>query len=172
MKYKCKTCGAVFTWSPSRAKQTNPQYCKPACRDADPARRTQLLAMNEQQQQRNPTRIEVIGYALLDSLDVEYLRQHTIGGKFTVDAFVPDASMVVQFDGDYWHGHPSKRKPGDARQEKRMRLDKSQDAYCRRCGYGVLRVWERDIHSRPDWVLSRMESAIERRTRASEELPG
>ena len=42
-----------------------------------------LLEMNTRQQLGRTTRAERLGYALLDSLGVEYLRQSVFGGKFT-----------------------------------------------------------------------------------------
>ena len=58
-------------------------HCSLPCRDADPERRAMLLEMNTRQQLGRTTRAERLGYALLDSLGVEYLRQSVFGGKFT-----------------------------------------------------------------------------------------
>jgi len=104
-EYTCKICGKAFRWSPSRKLQQRAKalYCSIPCRNADPALRERLIQMNKIQQEGKPSSIEVIGYKLLDALGVEYLPQHLIGGKFCVDAFVPSLSIVIQFDGDYWH---------------------------------------------------------------------
>lgn len=142
--YTCKICAAPFRWSPSR-KAVNPVYCSVACRDRDPIQRERLMRMNQVQQQGNPTTPERIGYALLDSIGVPYERQFVIAGKFCVDAFVPSLGIVVQFDGDYWHGNPAKFATLDHRQQKRVRLDRSQDAYMTKCGYTVVRLWESDL---------------------------
>jgi very-short-patch-repair endonuclease len=142
-------CGKAFYWSPSRHKANNITYCSLACRDADPARHDALIAMNARQQGLSPNKVEQRGYALLDSLGVPYERQHVVGGKFCVDAFVPDAGLVIQFDGDYWHGNPKHFPAPDARQRKRMALDQSQDAYMRACGYRVLRVWASELETLP-----------------------
>lgn len=147
--YTCKVCGRAFRWSPSR-KSYNVTYCSLGCRDADPDRRAQLIEMNAAQQRGHQTAIERIGYALLDDMGLAYLPQHVIGGKFCVDAFLPEQGLVVQFNGDYWHGHPQKFPEPDARQRRRMRLDASQDAYMRACGYRVLRLWESDLHQHLD----------------------
>ncbi|WP_376777653.1 DUF559 domain-containing protein [Deinococcus rubellus] len=101
--------------------------------------------MNADQQRGHQTEIERIGYALLDEMGVEYLPQHVIGDKFCVDAFAPAQGVVIQFDGDYWHAHPEKFPEPDARQRKRQRLDASQDAYMRVCGYRVVRLWETNL---------------------------
>ena len=55
--------------------------------------------------------------------------------------------MIIQWDGEYWHGHPSKLKDGipDKRQNRRMKYDKSQNMYLTKCGYKILRFWESEV---------------------------
>lgn len=154
---RCGICSVEFLASPSRADR---KYCSLACRDADPKRREQLLAMNLKQQRGGQTRIETIGYELLAETGEVHFRQHVIGGRFTVDVFVPRVGLVVQFDGDYWHCNPDKFDEPDARQKKRMHLDASQDAYMRACGYRVLRFWESDILHRVDHVRASLRAAL------------
>lgn len=150
--HACKTCGKTFRWSPSRHKAHAITYCSLACRDADPERREQLIAMNATLQLGKPTRLELAGYALLDRIGAAYVRQHVVGGKFTVDAFLPESRVVVQFDGDYWHGNPDCYETPDKRQQKRMNFDRSQDAYMRKCGYRIVRVWESTLRKDPESV--------------------
>lgn len=97
---------------------------------------------------------------MLDELGIEYLPQHLIGGKFCVDAFVPSRQTVIQFDGDYWHFNPAKFDKPDARQEKRIRLDVSQDAYMKACGYTVIRIWETDILKNSEIVKEQLRTSL------------
>ncbi len=113
-----------------------------------------------QQRGGRRTKCEVAGYAILDASGVEYLAQHLIAGKFCVDAFIPSAALVVQFDGDYWHGHPAKFPQPDARQRKRILLDASQDAYMAACGYRVMRFWESELLRDSELVRHRLRSAL------------
>jgi very-short-patch-repair endonuclease len=154
--HTCKSCGKEFRWSPSRSKAYPIRYCSLPCRNTDPDYRARLIALNARQQRGRTTRLEVAGYAMLDEIGVPYERQHTIAGKFCVDAFVPSVGLVVQFDGDYWHGNPTRFPVPDTRQRKRMHLDKSQDAYLSKCGYRVVRVWESDVQADPMGVKSRL----------------
>jgi very-short-patch-repair endonuclease/endogenous inhibitor of DNA gyrase (YacG/DUF329 family) len=153
-EHTCKMCGGTFRWSPSRSQggHYNITYCSLACRDADPERAEMLIRINQRQQELSPNKLERAGYAILDSLRLEYVKQHVISGKFTVDAFVPSLSLVIQFDGDYWHGHPERFPTPDPRQQRRMAFDKSQDAYMRQCGLTVLRFWETAVHRQPEAV--------------------
>lgn len=145
----CTICGGEFRWSPSRSASGNYKitYCSLACRDLDPARAEMLLKMNATQQLRNPTRAEIAGYAILDSLGVEYSRQVRFGGKFNPDAVIPASRLVVQFDGDYWHDRSGTST--EARIMRRVALDKSQDAYIEACGWRVVRLWESDLMKQP-----------------------
>lgn len=155
-EFICKICGKSFRWSPSRQANNNVTYCSLTCRDADPARTEMLLAMNKKQQEGFQSSAEVLGYALLGALGIVYLPQHLVAGKFCVDAFIPDAKVVVQFDGDYWHGNPARFSTLDARQAKRVRLDKSQDAYMVKCEFRVFRAWHSDLKDRPEQIKAEL----------------
>lgn len=158
----CKICGKTFKWSASRLNHQNAKmlYCSTACKQADPITHEHLVRMNQIQQQGKQSSIETIGYALLDELQVTYHPQHLIGGKFCVDAFIPSANLVIQFDGDYWHGNPAKYSALDARQKKRVRLDKSQDKYMTACGYTVLRFWETEIRKNIESIKAELQAAL------------
>jgi len=158
--FNCKVCNNQFWVSPSRIKFDNPTYCSIACRDKDPERKIMLIKMVAAQQYINPNKLEIFGYSILDNLEVEYTPQHVIANKFCVDAFIPSHNIVIQFDGDYWHGHPDKFPKPDKRQLKRMRLDKSQDAYMKKCGYTVIRVWESELKKHPQTFQSQIAKAL------------
>lgn len=116
--------------------------------------------MNVKQQTMKESRLETRGYEILNELGITYLRQHLIAGKFCVDAFVPGSNLVVQFDGDYWHGNPEKFPKLDARQDRRRRLDQSQDAYMQVCGFTVLRLWESQVYRESEQVRTRLRQHV------------
>lgn len=148
LSYTCRICAVPFTWSPSRIAQANPTYCSIACRDRDPERHAQLIAMNAMQQLRQTNKVEAAGYALLDALGIEYEPQKPFMGKFTPDATIEHAQLVVQFDGDYWHDR--KGVSTEVRIRRRVALDRSQDAYIRACGWQVVRLWASDLSTNPE----------------------
>jgi very-short-patch-repair endonuclease len=158
--FTCKVCGKTFRWSASRRRGYKVTYCSIPCRDADPDRKAMLVAMTAAQAKMKPNKLERAGYAMLDALNIEYEQQHPIGGKFCVDAFVPSVGLVIQFDGDYWHGNPDVFPEPDARQRHRMKLDISQDAYMAACGYRVLRLWETHIRKSPEQVEDLVRAAL------------
>lgn len=160
--HTCETCGTTFRWSPSRSGSGNYniRYCSLPCRDADPERREMLLRMNTDQQRGRTTRAERIGCALLDRLGMKYVAQPVFAGKFTPDAAIPAARLVVQFDGDYWHDR--KGTSQEARIQRRVALDRSQDRYIRQCGWEVLRLWESDLVGDPDGCAARISQLAHR----------
>jgi DNA mismatch endonuclease (patch repair protein) len=159
ISYTCKICGVLFKKSPYARKLPYPvTYCSWACRDADPAKHQQLLRMNEDQMLKRPTRAEVAGYALLDSLGLDYIRQARFAGKFTPDAAVPASRLIVQFDGDYWHDR--RGTSTEARIRRRVSNDRAQDAYIVACGWRVLRLWESDLLKAPDACAAKIKPLL------------
>lgn len=86
---------------------------------------------------RNKTRssIEVIVAALLDSLEVEYEQEKRIG-RYIADFYVPSKNLVIECDGEYWHGE---RRPGAKERDAR------KDTYLISQGYCILRLPEIEI---------------------------
>lgn len=119
-----------------------------------------MATMVADQQKMKMSSIEKIGYEILDEIGIPYFRQHLIGEKFCVDAFIPSNNLVIQFDGDYWHGNTEKFPVLDARQKKRVKLDISQDAYMKTCGYRVLRIWEHVINNSRDNTKNIIQGAL------------
>lgn len=162
--YVCAICEAPFALSPSLAKARKPKYCSIACRNKCPAwKKNAVIAGNLiQQNSKKRTSLEVLGEDLLDAMGLAYQTQVLIAEKFTVDALIGE-KLVIQWDGDYWHGF---RREGDAtplsaRQAKRAALDKSQDAYMRKCGYTVLRFWEHEVKQNSENVRENIARAIQ-----------
>jgi very-short-patch-repair endonuclease len=149
-EHECKVCDKTFRWSPSRTAggAYNITYCSLGCRDEDPDYRARLIAVQASWRRGRTTSAEVAGYAILDSLGIEYEPQATFAGKFTPDATIPSAQLVVQFDGDYWHDR--KGTSTEKRIRRRVALDRSQDAYIRACGWQVVRLWDSDLKSDPE----------------------
>lgn len=149
LEFNCKTCKNKFYWSKSRIKNNNPTYCSIDCRNKDDEwiKNTSIKANIVQQNKKGLNKLELLGRTLLEQLDMDFEEQVLIAEKFLVDVFIPKYNLIIQWDGDYWHGHHTKLKNGepDSRQKKRMMLDKSQNEYMKKCGYTVLRFWEHEV---------------------------
>lgn len=156
---RCATCGESFYVGGWRLRNRVPKYCCRAHRNyhADMKGINRVL--------RFPARnglntLELAGHAILEQSGFPYAEQQVIGGRFVVDALLPDHRIIVQWDGDFWHGNPSVYTALSPIQVVNVRRDKQCDAYAKQCGYTVLRFWESDVHSDPASVLARLCAAI------------
>jgi very-short-patch-repair endonuclease len=117
---------------------------------ADPDRaRAQSIAANLKLQSTSPTSIERALMVALDAAGIVYEFQYVVGGKFLCDFGFPDAMLIVETDGSYWH-----------RTERQKKRDASKDAYLRACGYTVIRLAEPDIKHRLDSCLDRIRDRL------------
>lgn len=154
----CGVCQKTYKVSPS---SRNRKYCSIECRDKSEEAKAHLINMNVMQQQKlTPNRLEQAGYKVLSDLEIEYQSQVLIANKFCVDALVPAYNLIIQFDGDYWHGNPVRFPEPDKRQMRRIALDQSQDKYLTKCGYRVLRIWESDMYNRIEWVIDQIKMSM------------
>lgn len=87
-------------------------------------------------QRTSPTSIERRLMKGLDAAAIAYVFQYSVGDKFLCDFGFPDARLIAECDGRYWHS--------SAKQRAR---DTSKDAYLRACGYTVLRLSDERIKS-------------------------
>jgi G:T-mismatch repair DNA endonuclease (very short patch repair protein) len=101
-----------------------------------------LAAARSKVQRKKPTGLERRLHRILKSFKVDFEVAAVIKPKFVVDVRIRD--LIIQADGDYWHGHPS-REPLTKRQKAQQRRDKAQDKYLTACGYTVVRIWESDM---------------------------
>jgi G:T-mismatch repair DNA endonuclease (very short patch repair protein) len=101
-----------------------------------------MWAGHQQLQRDKPSKLEQRLRDYLDALGVIYEPSARIKSGFIVDIRV--GFLIIQADGDYWHGHP-RFEPLTERQQKQQRRDRAQDAYLATCGYTVVRIWECEL---------------------------
>jgi G:T-mismatch repair DNA endonuclease (very short patch repair protein) len=107
------------------------------------ARRSQkFLDGKLEYQKTKPSKLEIKLRNILDDLGIEYEPSFLIKPKFIVDIRI--GNLIIQADGEYWHGHP-RFYPLTKRQEDQQKRDRSQDKYLQTCGYTVIRIWDRDV---------------------------
>lgn len=114
----------------------------------------------KQSRSKEPTGPERTLYGLLDDLGVDWERQYLFAGKFLVDAAIPEANLVIQADGNYWHGHGLADDEMHPRVLRRVKYDRSQDAYMTSAGWTVLRFWESDLTYDPERCFTALEEAV------------
>lgn len=165
-EFICKICNTPFKLSKSlaEAEGRNPTYCSIDCRNlcVEWKRKSVIAGNNKLQNSKSPTKLEIFGYNILSEIGISYEKQFIISDKFTVDVFIKEHNLVIQWDGDYWHGYKkSKNGELDKRQTKRMALDKSQDAYMKTLGFKILRFWEHEVFNERENVIETIKRTIQ-----------
>jgi very-short-patch-repair endonuclease len=92
----------------------------------------------------------------LDKLGVEYTYQFEAKdiGRF-FDFYLPKHNLIVECDGDFWHGNPEKYKEEELRghQKRAQRVDEYKTKWALLHGIPILRFWESDIRKNPKKVM-------------------
>ena len=107
------------------------------------------------------TSIEVKIQDYLKQLGIEFLTHQymIIEHRYRCDIFIPSQNLVIECDGDYWHGHPGKYSNDELtrrQRDQRMR-DKFRNKELVEKGFKVLRLWECEIK---EMTISEFESKI------------
>jgi DNA mismatch endonuclease, patch repair protein len=74
----------------------------------------------------------------------------------------PGRRVAVFVDGAFWHGHPSRHKPGrsgeywDKKIAANVERDRRVDRDLRDAGWVVVRVWDFEVQKNLDAVVSRV----------------
>lgn len=166
IKLVCKMCGKKFYRSPSWLKEKKGYYCSIECRNKDKewAKKSHIKANLIQCHKKGLNKLELKGNEILDKLNLDYETQYLINDKICVDVFIPKYNLIIQWDGNYWHGKNIPYEKLDKRQKQRVDLDKSQDAYLKKCGYSILRFWEDEVYRKENYVYENIKRTIQQIT--------
>lgn len=99
----------------------------------------------------------------LDKLGVRYIYQFEakdIGRYF--DFFLPDSNLILELDGDFWHGNPEKYKKEELRghQIRAQRIDEYKTKWALMHSIPILRFWESDIRKNPKMVMKILKETL------------
>ena len=96
----------------------NVKFCSIGCRNKDEEWKlnSSINANMVQQNKKGPNKLEIAGRRILETLRKDFDLKFTIKEqkllckKFLVDIFIPSKNLIIQWDGDYWHGNTTKFK--------------------------------------------------------------
>ncbi|MEU9397792.1 DUF559 domain-containing protein [Streptomyces sp. NPDC048324] len=163
----CEHCGETMVLTHTKEVEDR-RFCSWECfnlhRPTDPEVLERMARMrNAQLQQTQPTRCEEILYRLMDQAILGQWEPQLRLFHWTVDAAILEQKLVVQADGDYWHGLTA-AKSGQGPSPSvalTIKKDRAQDKYLTTAGWRVLRLWESELKQDPDWCLRRITKALE-----------
>jgi very-short-patch-repair endonuclease len=107
---------------------------------------------------RSATDIEILMAEMLEQIGVEYHSQFFINhGKdtYSYDFKIKGAPILIEVDGDYWHGGPSTDNHVPFVNEVKEK-DALKNKVAEENGYKVLRFWGSDIIEKPFWIVQQL----------------
>lgn len=104
----------------------------------------------------------------LDKLGIKYIYQFEAKdiGRF-FDFYAIDENLIIEIDGDYWHGNPEKydKEKLKGHQKRAQRVDEHKTKWALLHGIPILRFWESDIRKNPKKVMKILKEEIGNRNR-------
>jgi len=90
------------------------------------------------------TKIEKIIESVLSEMGVKY-KYSFILEKRQYDFRVKDYNLLIECDGDYWHGNPKFYPVLTERQKEKQKEDRKKDKIAKKNNYILMRFWEDEI---------------------------
>lgn len=141
---KCDICGNVFQFnsvssSTFRKRKKGATFC-PVCNPI--SYKSYSIAEKE---------ILVFIKSLYKGKILE--NDHAIIQPYELDIFLPELSLAIEYNGDYWHANPTFYKESDFIKGKLVKeiwkKDKSKKELCEKKGIRLITIWELDwIHKK------------------------
>jgi very-short-patch-repair endonuclease/predicted nucleic acid-binding Zn ribbon protein len=108
---------------------------------------------------RPMNKLEKFVSSILDANNIKYHFQYFLKTKDSTcksyDFKIKDTNILLEIDGDYWHGGPGVEKHFFKLEEvKENDLLKNQIAI--ENGYSLIRVWESNIYNQPNIILQKI----------------
>jgi very-short-patch-repair endonuclease len=110
------------------------------------ARANQVLPLKD-------TKPERIMQVFLKNNNIEFVTHHYINNikhSYQCDIFIPSKNLIIECDGDYWHGNPIKFPNPNKWQLEQIEKDKIRTQELQEAGYKVIRLWENEILANKD----------------------
>lgn len=97
----------------------------------------------------------------LDKLKVKYIYQYkaeSIGRYF--DYYLPDHNIILEIDGNYYHGIGLMYEEMSPMQKKNHRVDKEKDHWCLINSIVLIRITEEEINKHPESVMRMLKERL------------
>jgi endogenous inhibitor of DNA gyrase (YacG/DUF329 family) len=98
------------------------------------------------------TKIEKIVENILINKKIDFIKQYRVyynekKHKYKIfDFFVLEKNILIEVDGDYWHGNPRFFKTPNEMQKNAIKNDIFKNKLARKKKYKLLRYWENEIY--------------------------
>lgn len=92
---------------------------------------------------------------LMKELKVTIVPQKIVMGKI-FDFYIPSKNILIEIDGDYWHGNPELFEEQNGMQRRAAKNDAYKDVIAKGLGYEIERIWESDLKKNYNKVKEKM----------------
>mgnify|MGYP003288678271 FL=1 len=97
----------------------------------------------------------------LDKLGVKYEEQFEAKDiKRFYDFFLPDYRVLIEIDGDFYHGYGKLHEEKNPMQKKNARVDEIKNEWAAMHGIPLIRIWEHEINETPEKVLNMLRDRL------------
>ena len=81
------------------------------------------------------------------------------------DVYIPSKNMIIEFQGDYWHGNPNKYSNDELSeyQKKKVTKDNELREYCSKNGINLIEIWESDYDKDSSGVKTLLEEQLKQK---------
>ena len=79
--------------------------------------------------------------------------------RSSYDFKIKNINLLIEIDGDYWHGGPGVEKHFYKLDEVKIN-DQIKNQLASENGYSLIRIWESDIYNQPDILIQKIKELI------------
>lgn len=121
-------------------REASPEYFK--------MKKKNTLKAKAKKMANKMTAPEKLFAGMMKELGIKFETQKVIGKKI-FDFYIPSKNVLVEVDGDYYHGNPLlyEHKDLNKMQLRNIKNDKHKDTLAKGNGYTLERVWEYDLNN-------------------------
>lgn len=143
---KCNTCGHNIERYPSQVGDRN--FCDLGCR------------LEYKNTNYINTNIEIIIQDILTEKCIKF-ETHSNILSYYPDILIPEYNIIIECDGDYWHGNENTLKTLKDWQKRAQLYDKRKDEMLSDIGYTVIRFWGSDIEDNIELCINKLDLIME-----------
>lgn len=118
--------------------------------------KSEILKQNASKMSKKMTAPEKKFLSLMKELNENVECQKIVGSKI-YDFYIPKKNMLIEVDGDYYHGSAIFEEKGlNSMQKRNKKNDVFKNTLAIGMGYSLERVWESDLNNNYQIVKERM----------------
>ncbi len=96
---------------------------------------------------------------MLTHLGIKFSQYLKVANRI-YDFYLPDFNLIVECNGDYWHGNPNKFTHLSEEQTRGQERDKVKTELAHKHGYSLYFIWETEVNDTPDKVVTLLQNLI------------